>query len=69
MKLSETVSKLKPSATIAAAAQAKALRATGVTVYEFTLGEPDFTTPKHICDAAKAAQMCLGVVIPPTAAK
>ena len=55
MKLSEAVSKLKPSATIAAAAQAKELRATGVTVYEFTLGEPDFTTPKHICDAAKAA--------------
>ncbi len=40
---------------MAAAAMAKSLKATGVTVYEFTLGEPDFTTPAHICDAAKAA--------------
>jgi aspartate aminotransferase len=55
MQLSETVEKLKPSATIAAAAKAKELKSTGVTVYEFTLGEPDFVTPKHICDAAKKA--------------
>ncbi len=53
--LSCTVQKLKPSATMAAAALAKALKATGVTVYDFTLGEPDFTTPVHICEAAKAA--------------
>lgn len=53
--LSAAVQKLQPSATIAAAAVAKSLKATGVTVYEFTLGEPDFTTPAHICKAAKAA--------------
>lgn len=52
MQLSATVQKLKPSATIAAAATAKALKNTGVTVYEFTLGEPDFATPQHICAAA-----------------
>ena len=55
MQLSSTVSKLKPSETIAAAAKAKELKATGVTVHEFTLGEPDFTTPAHICEAAKQA--------------
>ena len=55
MKLSQTVQKLKPSETIAAAAKAKELRSTGITVYDFTLGEPDFTTPPHICAAAKAA--------------
>ena len=55
MQLSNVVQRLQPSATIAAAAKAKALKSTGVTVYEFTLGEPDFVTPAHICDAAKAA--------------
>jgi len=55
MQLSETVQRIKPSATIAAAAKAKELKSTGVTVYEFTLGEPDFTTPSHICEAAKKA--------------
>ncbi len=55
MQLSPIVQTLKPSATIAAAARAKELKSTGVMVYEFTLGEPDFTTPRHICDAAKQA--------------
>jgi len=55
MEFSSVVRQLKPSATIAAAAQAKALKNQGVTVYEFTLGEPDFTTPDHICEAATAA--------------
>ena len=55
MRLSPTVQTLKPSATIAAAAKAKELAGRGVQVYEFTLGEPDFTTPGHICEAAKAA--------------
>ena len=55
MKLSEAVQRIKPSATIAAAAKAQALKQTGVTVYEFTLGEPDFVTPAHIREAAKKA--------------
>ena len=55
MRFSPTVQTLKPSATIAAAAKAKELKAKGVQVFEFTLGEPDFTTPPHICQAAKAA--------------
>ena len=55
ISLSPTVQKLKPSATIAAAAKAKELKSTGVTVHEFTLGEPDFVTPEHIRTAAKEA--------------
>ena len=52
MKLSPAVQTLKPSATIAAAAKAKALKNQGITVYDFTLGEPDFNTPEHIQQAA-----------------
>jgi aspartate aminotransferase len=55
MQLSPAVSSLKPSATIAAAAKAKALKSKGVTVYDFTLGEPDFNTPEHIQEAARVA--------------
>lgn len=55
LKLSPAVETLKPSATIAAAAKAKALKAQGVTVHDFTLGEPDFNTPAHIQEAAIAA--------------
>ncbi len=55
VRISDAVRRIKPSATIAAAQKAKALKATGVTVYDFTLGEPDFNTPEHIRDAAKRA--------------
>lgn len=54
-RFSSAVQTLQPSATIAAAAKAKALKASGVTVYDFTLGEPDFNTPAHIRAAAVAA--------------
>lgn len=55
VRFSPAVQTLKPSATIAAAAKAKALKAQGVKVYDFTLGEPDFNTPEHICAAATQA--------------
>jgi aspartate aminotransferase len=55
VRFSPAVQTLKPSATIAAAAKAKALKSQGIKVYDFTLGEPDFTTPQHICEAAVAA--------------
>jgi aspartate aminotransferase len=54
-RLSPACQTLKPSATIAAAAKAKELKAKGITVYDFTLGEPDFNTPAHIRQAAVAA--------------
>jgi aspartate aminotransferase len=53
--ISRIVEALEPSATMAMAAKAKALVAAGKTVYDFSLGEPDFTTPAHICQAAVAA--------------
>jgi aspartate aminotransferase len=37
------------------AAKAKELAAAGKTVYDFSVGEPDFTTPEHICAAAADA--------------
>ncbi len=46
---------VQPSATLAAGAKAKQLKAQGVKVFDFSLGEPDFTTPNHICQAAVQA--------------
>ncbi len=55
LSISRIVQALEPSATMAMAAKAKELKAAGRTVYDFSLGEPDFTTPEHICQAAVAA--------------
>ena len=53
--ISRLVQALEPSATMAMAAKAKELKATGKTVYDLSVGEPDFATPQHICDAAVEA--------------
>ena len=53
--ISRLVQALEPSATLAMAAKAKELTASGKTVYDFSVGEPDFTTPEHICRAATEA--------------
>lgn len=53
--ISRLADAVQPSATLAAGAKARQLRAAGVRVFDFSLGEPDFTTPSHICDAALAA--------------
>ncbi len=50
--ISRIVQALEPSATLAMAAKAKELKAAGKTVYDFSVGEPDFNTPEHICQAA-----------------
>ena len=50
--ISRIVQALEPSATLAMAAKAKELKAAGKKVYDFSVGEPDFTTPDHICQAA-----------------
>ena len=50
--ISRIVQALEPSATMAMATKAKELKASGQTVYDFSLGEPDFNTPQHICRAA-----------------
>ena len=53
--ISRIVQALEPSATMAMAARAKQLKASGKTVYDLSLGEPDFNTPQHICQAALEA--------------
>lgn len=53
--ISKLAASVRPSATLAAGARAKELKAQGHTIYDFSLGEPDFNTPKHIIDAATAA--------------
>ena len=51
--LAKRVSQLQPSATLAISAKAKELKSQGVDVVGFGAGEPDFTTPAHIREAAK----------------
>ncbi len=55
IRISKLADSIQPSATIAAGAKARQLRAAGVKVFDFSLGEPDFDTPKHIREAAHAA--------------
>jgi len=46
---------VQPSATLAAGAKARQMKAEGLHVFDFSLGEPDFPTPEHICQAAVKA--------------
>ncbi len=55
IKLATRVQAVKPSATLAITARAKALRAEGRDVIGLGAGEPDFDTPDHIKEAAIAA--------------
>ncbi len=55
MSLTERITGLAPSATMAVDAKAKALRAQGRPVIGFGAGEPDFATPAHIVEAARRA--------------
>lgn len=57
IRISQLAASVQPSATLAAGAKARQLRAAGVKVYDFSLGEPDFNTPKHICEAAERAAL------------
>lgn len=53
--LSDTLSRVKPSPTIAVTTKAAELKAAGKDVIGLGAGEPDFDTPANIKDAAKAA--------------
>ncbi len=53
--ISRRAAALEPSATLAMAAKAKELKAAGQTIYDLSVGEPDFITPAHICRAAEEA--------------
>ncbi|KAF0143558.1 MAG: aspartate aminotransferase [Nitrospirae bacterium] len=50
--LSKRAGKIKPSPTLAMDAKAKAMKASGVDVVNFGVGEPDFDTPDNIKEAA-----------------
>jgi aspartate aminotransferase len=53
--LAKRLKSVKPSPTLSLNAKARALAAAGKDVLSFAAGEPDFDTPTHIKDAAKAA--------------
>ena len=46
IRISQLAASVKPSATLAAGAKARQLKAAGVKVFDFSLGEPDFNTPE-----------------------
>jgi len=50
--LSERVKKIKPSPTLAIDSKAKSMKASGIDVISFGVGEPDFDTPDNIKEAA-----------------
>ena len=54
-KLSNRIEAIQESATLAMAAKAREFKNRGIDVINLSLGEPDFKTPQHICDAAKKA--------------
>ena len=54
-RIANRMSAIAPSLTLAISAKAKAMKAAGESVVSFGVGEPDFNTPEHIINAAKAA--------------
>lgn len=55
IQVAKRMQQIKPSPTLAVNAKAKALKAAGADVLNFSVGEPDFNTPDHVCQAAKEA--------------
>ena len=52
IKVSDRISAISPSMTLAISAKANELKAAGEKVINFGAGEPDFDTPAHIVQAA-----------------
>lgn len=53
--LSDRINNMEESATLAMAKKARELKGQGIDIISLSLGEPDFKTPQHVQDAAKAA--------------
>lgn len=53
--IADRISRIEESTTLKIAARAKSMRAEGIDVVDFSVGEPDFNTPENIKDAAKRA--------------
>ena len=54
-RLSKKIAAIAESATLKVDSKAKELKAAGRPVISYAAGEPDFPTPEHIVDAARAA--------------
>ena len=54
-RISSRVESIAPSLTLAITAKAKAMKAAGEPVVSFGVGEPDFSTPENVVNAAKKA--------------
>ena len=55
LSISHRCMNIAPSLTLQIDTRAKEMAASGMNVIGFGAGEPDFPTPKHICDAAREA--------------
>ena len=55
MIIANRVENIKPSFTLQMVTKAAEMRSKGIDVINFSVGEPDFNTPKHIRQAAKDA--------------
>ncbi len=52
MQLSQRLSRISEPQTIKMAKMSRELKAQGINVIDLSIGEPDFRTPEHVCDAA-----------------
>src|SRR5437660_1134270 len=55
LKFTDRINRIEPSATMDVVAEADKLRQAGVDVVDLSVGEPHFSTPQHIKEAAIAA--------------
>ena len=52
--LSNKINSINPSLTLELSAKINKLKKEGIKVYNFTVGEPDFKTPRYIIDKTLA---------------
>jgi len=55
VKLSQALTRIAPSSTAAMSDRATEMRAAGKDIISLSVGEPDFATPAHVIEAAKAS--------------
>ncbi len=55
LQIARRITRVKPSPTLAMTARAAQMRSEGKDVISLSVGEPDFDTPAHICEAGIAA--------------
>ncbi|MFP3983993.1 MAG: hypothetical protein ACLFV2_09935 [Desulfurivibrionaceae bacterium] len=60
----DRLKEIKPSPTLAVNAKANAMKAEGTDILNFSVGEPDFATPDHVCEAGKKPLMRSSPAIP-----